>query len=169
MDLIKDLKKISDKVDKKIRKVNYGGCCVFASLATEHLQDLGLDVKIRVGDFGLGRRSQRKILNLVEKKVSVNTANGWYDEGVDMSHVVAEFGWQGKRYFFDAEGVAEKLYELEPFCNSKLHRGSIPLHVAKELALSTDWNPTFDRTQIPKLESLLKEEFSKLKAKYVAS
>lgn len=171
MSLIDALTEITKKVDKEIQKVNWGGCCVFASLAAEHLENLGLNVKIRVGDFAIRptRRHARKALGPIAKVVPKNTANDWLRYGVDMSHVVAEFEYEGKKYFFDAEGVAEKTYELEPFCGTYLHRGSIPIHVAKELANSGGWNPTFKRTQIPKLEALLEVEFSKLKVKTLAS
>lgn len=160
MDILKALKQIGEAVRTEVPNINIGGCCVFAAAAFNHLKDLGLKPKIRVADPD----APPKALGVVRKSIDPTDIEQWNVNGVWLGHVILEFSYDGKKYFFDSTGVAERNGRREPFLGYDLFRGSLSFKEANEMAsVSRGWNPRFHRSDIPTMKSLLDENFGRLK------
>lgn len=139
-------------IDVKIEfeNINRGGCCVFAAEVGKKLQKY-FPVRVRV--LGYGRRN----LNKVRQNIIENQIWEWDSNGVELRHILLEFKYNGKRYFFDAGDGVREAKRSEDGMN--VYAGHLTIEEADELAKQTDWNDTFDRSDIPYVKAMIKDFF----------
>jgi len=151
MNIIDLLNNVAKRVSANVFGVNWGGCCVFASLVAERLQHLMPDMQIVVIDH------DGWVLDLdkVRPQIEHNDPFTWRDNGVFFNHII-QFVLDGKKYHYDSKGV-------QTAGNSGYYDillGSLTVAEATELAETpTGWNPAFDRHQIPEMRRIINEAF----------
>jgi len=161
MDLIKLLSDVAKRVNEKIPGINSGGCCVFAAEVYPYLKGLGLKPKIRVADrFIVKECTIEKVRRKVNDRGNIDD---WNDNGLWFGHVVCEFEYKGKSYFFDSKKVYVKKEECEGVLKFNLYKGNLTYNEGVMLASSSrGWNRSFDRKQIQKMRDTLEKQFRKV-------
>ena len=157
MKLIKFLDDVGVLVNSKIHELNRGGCCVFASIVAQRLSEF-CEVRIAVGTDWLD--NDDTTIDEVREQVSSNSPNEWNNYGVDFGHVIIEFDYDGSTYHYDSNGVTSVQRDTSTF-GMPILDGYLTINEAVELASHAEWNPKFDRSQIPKLEKIIIKEFDK--------
>jgi hypothetical protein len=168
MDLIAAINELGKKVKKTYPHINHGGCCTFAAFAASRLRKHGR-VRILVGgeiDLDDYDAEPPQSLDEVRELVSSNTVREWNRQGVYFAHVIVEFRHNKKTYHYDTTGAhppAERTnmggYDIMP--------GHLGVREAKQLALSSGWNPSFDPCLIPRVRRMIDEAFDKIDQKVV--
>ena len=149
----KDLQLLAEKINKEIKNVNNGGCCVFASLVSERLKD-HYDVKINV--YG---NDSYKSIDEVRPAIKKNTLSEWNNKGIYFAHVVTEFKFKnGVKKEFDSTGIYKPNGSIA-YCYDRT-KGNLTLKETKALASKrAGWNNAFDRTQIPTMRKIINTFF----------
>lgn len=159
------LRKISRLVKTEMYDINYGGCGIYAVELAKRMHEIGAtDAKIRC--YG-GMESIT--INTVEQNFNTtglpNDYYTWVMNGVDFNHVRME--WEG--IMWDAEGDLRAGSGDAKAWNGWCRRqnGDISVKAMQILAdKPSNWNSRFDRTQIPKLRSIMDTCFAELRAKH---
>lgn len=149
-------------MQREVPSINWGGCCVFASLVAERL---GRHVPTRIRVSGDHDDNLSNVtIPRVRRSVKSNTPRDWGIEGVSFAHVVVEFEHEGKLYHYDTGGV-KPAAEVTAYGRFPLIKGSLQVAEAIELsATPVGWNAQFDRGLIPQAERLITETFDQLEA-----
>jgi len=130
--------------------LHYGGCCVLAAHLAYHLSNI-VDPEIVVRGYGIACIEAAR--NNINGGSPVIDGEGylWNDEGIDFSHVLVEFNYEGKRLIVDGDGVrgAEEYWSQ----HWRKYDGFLYLDEADALASNPrNWNATFDRADIPAIK-----------------
>lgn len=158
--MINRIKSICKNVNSEIEHMNSGGCCVFASIITPYLMELGLKPKIRVANWN----HKQPMIGSIRKKIDTNDIKQWNSNDVSFGHVVVEVTCNDSKYLVDSKNVMLKTGHIEPTCNMKMMRGELKLNEAVAISSKqSGWNPRFDREQIPRLRALVHSQFTLLK------
>lgn len=158
MNIIDKLNTLGYKAEEEFSNLNYGGCCVFASLVADRLAELGIEAGGVVAmDFG-GRAP-----NIDKARSNVHDESDgdeWEENGVKLSHVGIKFQLGGKTLLFDSDGVQE-MRERNSLAGYDVINGVFTRDELRALAdNSWNWNYSFDRGQIPKLAELVEHELT---------
>jgi hypothetical protein len=142
-----------------LRNINYGGCCVFASILANHLQHL---VPTRIAVYEDPDDEEDPIAESIDSaraKLTSNTAREWNRNGVYFNHVVVECDIGDETVEIDSSGIFATDGSIISDC-VKLP-GYLTIPEATELAASSvGWNWWFDRDQIPEMERLVNKAFA---------
>jgi hypothetical protein len=144
-------------VDKKLPKLNHGGCGVFAILLGEHLVKFGLNIKYH---YVLRYKEDIKIAN-----EAVNNRDWWDLQCTSWTHIVISIN---DRYYVDSTGIYKKKLDLiSRHIVTNPNKAKITMGVPKEL-LETHidnedlWNDVFNRKrEIPKIKRILATKLEK--------
>jgi hypothetical protein len=153
--VINRVNQLCSDVDNSISYLNWGGCAVFAAFMGQCLEAYG-DVKIAIGSM-----NDVDSLDDVRENLEANVLQCWNDAGVDFTHVIVEFSYNGVKYHIDSSGAHP------PDIQTHVGQWSIPkgrLSVSEITALAADggWNKRFDRVQIPKMKKMFDDAFAHL-------
>jgi hypothetical protein len=154
--LLDQLDGLAKKVSSQMKRINHGGCCVYATLVANHLQHI---VPTRFVVFHGGWRPDEDLdLDDVRNQVTSNCLLEWNGCGVYFGHVVIEFDYDGKTYHYDSEGWTDSDGSI---CQGSVRiKGYLLKQDADELADDEyGWNDTFDRNQIPKMKRIIDDYF----------
>ncbi len=154
---LKQLNTLSELVSKEIPNINYGGCCVFASLVGKHLQQIK---PIRFAVLSGPWFCKPTTIDEARQLVSKNTLYEWNNNNVYFGHVLMEFDYRGKTYYYDSTGVENK----DDDCRSGDQiKGFLTLKECQELADDTSgWNSCFNRKHIPQMKKIIDTFFDQL-------
>ena len=142
--ILDELQDFAVEMDEKYPNMNFGGCCVFASLFAKRMIDLIPTIKIVVEDRVTGNSCS---IDDVRNNIENNTVNDWYDNGIDFTHVLIQFEYQGEIFWYDANGIHTDMVEFE------LVDGYLGILEALELVNDNEgWNPSFNRKDIPNIK-----------------
>lgn len=151
-----DIQKILDKIDGEFYRINSGGCCVMASILAHQMKKIVDDVNIVTTGWGTASS-----LDSIRHNISDNTnMEEWENNGVGFNHVWVEFKWNGRWYAMDSKGIKTRKEQYREW--GKPYKGSFTLDEARAFARSTDWNPTFERWQIPLMRKRAYYHFARL-------
>lgn len=151
--------------EKEVRYVNSGGCGVFASLLAKKLTSLGIpEEEVKIINYCMGGGSY----DVCEAEQAVRSEYGdemvgtwqfWTNYLPGMAHV--RVCWQG--HIFDAEERTDTLANNRTWgWSNELCNGHFSHEAMQLLAEEDDWNPVFDRSQIPILEKIIDKAFESL-------
>lgn len=167
-DLPGELKKLGQRVNRHYPTVNSGGCGVYASLVSQQLRQLGLRPRVLVAGY-----EEIWFLNdirTVMKDQKNPTLDALNNRGIYVGHLFIQFNWQGKTWIHDTD------HTIDNFKGPRLkqwvfYKGHLTVGEVTSMAASTTgWNESFDRDQIPFLESRVDRFFKgKIFAKSVDS
>lgn len=134
------------EANQKIRSINYGGCCVFASLVADRLAALGVEHEI-VGNF------DGHSVDEVRPQDNMN-ARMWPH---CMVHLGLRVHLDDGEYLYDANGLRQD----NVLSGWSVAKGSLTDEEARLLADDRKrWNRRFSREQIPKLRKLVEAHLS---------
>jgi len=158
MSLLDTLTALGDKIQRRYHYVNQGGCCIVAAAIANHLSDI-VPTRIVVLDrFDYDIKDIKQNNN--NKKLSINE---YCRNRVFFNHVVVEFDYDGKQWTVDSTGVyiTNQYYDVNRYGDP--HYG-FTVNEAYHLANQSDWNPIFDRDQIPGIRQMIGKHLSKYKS-----
>lgn len=157
MNLIDEVDDLCRKINKRVNRINSGGCAVFAALMGQCLEQYGR-VGIAVGT------DERKTASIdkARKNIEENVVDEWNDNDVWFAHIVIEFEYQGNKYHVDSTGVHD--VSMLTHCGEyTILKGRLTVHEVTELASQTHgWNYAFERSQIPTIKQLIDSGFKKM-------
>lgn len=153
---------IQKKVKQHIHKVNWGGCGVFASLLADQMINAGIpeeEIKILVYSYEGEDYDLCEIEDSIDHHCEdIGSLDVWESYLPDLVHI--RVSW--KDHVFDAEDNIDLVANnLSWGWGALLCNGHISLEAVRELSKDNNWNPEFDRSQIPTLEKIIKETFAK--------
>jgi len=149
------LRRISEVVNEEVESLNSGGCAVFAVELAKRLQAIGEAVNIRVYNYSPVdvEHVERTYFNDSKPESSKE----WCANNVHFVHVVVEWGdrlWDSESEVYTSNGERWKGWYV-------LAEGNISMSAIEVLANHrSNWNPTFDRKQIPRLLQIMDNEFA---------
>ncbi len=155
MDLVKTLNRLGKDVMQKYPLINYGGCCVYASMVSIELRKKGIAARGIVSSYYA--ETCDTTIDEARKKVRENNVFEWNSNGINFFHVGLEFDYKGKTRHYDSTGVcvAKKKLDKMPIYAGRLTHAEL-----KALASKQDgWNSRFDRKNIPALRKLVRSYF----------
>jgi hypothetical protein len=160
MDLIERLNKAGEEVQTKFRFINYGGCCVYATMIVRELKKHGIEA---VGIATGGYLSNDKTIDEVRGKVKNNSVSEWNRNGISFHHVAVEFVINGRIYHYDTNGVRPAHRDLTGF---PIYEGRFNFAEMRELSKQRNlcWNTRFDRWDIPAIRRIVKKHLAVDKA-----
>lgn len=175
--LIRFLKDLGKEVNCSITNVNYGGCCVYASIVSEQLVRKGYGVGGVCSWYGYSEMDIDSARNNILRDQDCRRFFAqnqyihklWEDQGVNFGHVAtAVFLQNGRRILHDSvETVLAKTTQVE-FRKKPIAKGFLYPNEMKALADdSSEWNPDFNRKQIPAMKRIIKEKFNDCPASWV--
>ena len=154
---VSKLSELSDVISNEIENVTWGGCCVFASLAGQKIQQF-CDVKVIV-------YSNKDITGVdienVRPLIDPTDVDEWNSNGVYFGHVVLEIDDGYNIYHYDSCDV----YPADNSICPGLDRipGYLTVEEATILASTPNgWNICFNRDNIPKMEEIVNDFFEYL-------
>ena len=157
------LSSLGEEVDFLFDNVNYGGCCVYASIVGKHLKKLGMQVRGKV----VGGRFDHQVLDVdrIRRRINIQTPKmiDWSSEGLCFNHVAVSVFYEDKWLIHDTTNTE---VEGSDFGGRILHKGSLTTHDLTCLAMETGWNPDFDRAQIPDMTQFIGYEFNRFASEY---
>lgn len=134
-----------------VYNIHKGGCAVFAFAVANRLRKVGVDFKIKVSDdFCL----QKNLNSFRNCRSSVD----WEQNEVYFGHVFLEIDG----YFFDSNRIICANGE-DPTYGDKVHDGELSMSQLSVLIRERNWNPRFNRQQIPKMLAQIEKCFDKHK------
>lgn len=138
--IIEKLIKLSENVNK-IKNINRGGCCIFASVVSRQLEILNIPHKIIiVNNLGEFLNTKRKTHNLDNWSSSI------------FQHVLVEFD----KVYYDYNGF----YDIDVYHTYQRVSNSGTLTLKEAEYFSTKehiWNKDFDRNQIPYMKKIIQD------------
>lgn len=155
LDVVTTLNNLGFSVKQNYRRINCGGCGVYAALIVEQLQKLGIRSSGIVAAYNTKNVSLAKARDNIKNKADQRE---WDKNGIAFYHVGVEFFLDGKRYHYDTSGVHPAAKELD---NMSIYRGRMRLEDLKAIAgTERGWNKTFDRKDIPAIRKMVKAAFA---------
>jgi len=161
--LVDILNELGEEANQKISSLNWGGCCVFAGLVADALDEKGYPVQGRVGALVAGLPRSPTITE-ARKKVRSNTVLEWNKQGIHFGHVGIEFYDGEKVYLYDSNGCVSPDNLLDGMHSFE---GRLTVQELNDLweyngpteKYSISWNSCFDRNNIPYLRELVRKHF----------
>lgn len=156
MNIHTSLEKLSKHVDEAFPSINYGGCCVFASIVADELAKKGVKARGVVGMYGWDD------LDVDVRHAAANVTNieddeEWEENGVKFRHVGLEITIEGETYHFDSTGIRKPNGYVGDSEMFHVVDGRLTRNEMRALASNPyNWNPSFNRRDITKLERLVK-------------
>ena len=142
--LIDKLNDLASEIHGRHPMIDHGGCCVVAAHMAKYLAKF-TEVKVVCGDDACRNLNQirKRMQNPLDKQE-------WEDFGINFSHVLVEFRYQGKWYAFDCtNGALPKARHWQVNGWDRCH-GHWTIEEATSMAnTSYGWNSMFDRSRIP--------------------
>lgn len=143
------------RVGRDYQRVNWGGCACVAAMIAKRLEERGVDHSIVVsGAYDWSDNTEGNLHDFREELLMNNQdpreKSNWYGFNVGFSHLWVEIEHEGERYALDCDGLrlVEDMYEQwgAPF------EGSFTLEEVEAMGNTANWNPTFNRRQLPAME-----------------
>lgn len=155
------LDRLGARLEEKHETLNWGGCCVYAAMIGQKLQELGVTCSVIVAGYGEGTNVEHVRANLSDAEAG--SMQHWNRNGVYFGHVGVEFVIDGLVYHYDSSGTAKP---GEHHGLRRQYAGRITVEDAAKLAATgRGWNPSFDRDQIPEIRKAVNRAFGKLKTR----
>lgn len=143
-------------IGDKYKRINAGGCGVFALYLSEELEKR--NVKHEIVWIGETWNNSKRVIRDVLKSNSNLTLQVFNDNGVYLSHVMIKVG---KRYV-DAEGVFTGFNNTYWAARNRYVLAKIKKKELSMLVESPDgWNPDFNRGLMPKIKKQVKKIMEK--------
>ena len=144
-----------------VEKINNGGCGVFAALVAARLKKAKIPARVKVGqmDSYFCSRTDKKAL-IKAKRNGASSASDFYDNDVRMDHLIVEVGKGKEKIHFDSQNLIPAAKKTVLF-NATVLEGCLVPKQALVVANSRNWNPTFNRKQIPQLTKSINKVFKK--------
>lgn len=151
------------KVVAGVEKINNGGCGVFAALVAKRLHRMGYVARVRIGQMDSFWSSRNENCLINAKDNGAKSMYDFYHHGVSFDHLIVEILLEnGEVLHFDSDQLhpaKEKTVNYDaPILNGHL----TPLE-ALRIAKEKQWNPLFNRKQIPAMIKALNGVFRKQK------
>ena len=159
--VLNSLVKLGNEIDDSTTFINDGGCCVFAALVGKQLQKY-LPVRIRSCYSHYADANGKTSINKIRNKIKKNRTLEWESNGIYFDHVIIEFRYKGKSYFYDASGISEASDQEHTF-GLRVHKGFFSVSDALKFAKENTWNHLFDRSQIPEIKEMVDNFFKGFK------
>ena len=141
-------------IDRDFDMINHGGCAVIAAALAKELDGHLEDMRITT----LGHSGVHDI-DEVRPEIYTNNPDAWYDNGIGFKHVWIEGTIQSRHVCIDSTGVHEPDFFYDVWGIPAT--GSFTLEEIQELADCDDWNPAFNRGQIPRLRKRVRSTVHK--------
>lgn len=156
---LRELSRFGKRINRTYSYVNRGGCCIVAAEFARPLKQIFPSTNIIVGSY---KWEQAQDLEKVRKLIGSNSFRQWTKHGIDFTHVLLEFEFEGKMYQFDTcDGVVPR--KDTTILDLRILDGHLTLSEAQDLAHSpVGWNEMFDRKQIPAIQKDIKEFFDRV-------
>lgn len=146
VNVIDVLKTLGTRINRWYPKINFGGCCVYASLVGKELQKRGLDVNIIVAAYDASENIDR-----ARKFVNNNKMEEWNTHGIWFNHVGLEIRIGDEIYHHDTNQTKPEGLFLGEW---EIYEGRLSVEEAENLASRAEgWNDSFDRRSIPRLRN----------------
>lgn len=156
--LTSSLERLGNEANATFAYLNSGGCCVFASFVARELASKGYRAKGVVVSYNSHAANGKPLsINEARKNVKYNSMRQWADNGVFFSHIGIEFQEGSTRRRYDSYGVIGAKSKL---MGMSAYQGRLSVPELEDLSLDDNWNPTFDRNLIPRVEALVKKHLS---------
>ena len=155
MSLIHKLNELAEELIGNHPAVDHGGCCVVAAQMAKHLSR-----HVPVNIIALHcpwEEDGNRDLNEIRPNINPLSMDDWYENGIDFHHILIEFKHGNRWFVFDATSGVEPRKGVE----RRRHDGSFTLEEATALANEDDWNPEFDRDEIPVVRRRVTKFFNK--------
>lgn len=146
--LLEILKRVSEEITSKVISPNGGGCAVIAAIVGQELAK-HTQVQVVVQDYFTTANLARVKKYLGD--VTPSNVNHW-DDAVSFNHVLLKVKVGRKWRIFDSDGLIPYVPKL--YC-----RGTLTIPEVVELAVLKNWNPRFDRRQVPKIVRIVHNAF----------
>jgi hypothetical protein len=152
--LVRQLRKLAEKITEHIDSPNYGGCGVIAGIVGKHLQGRGYMVEVVTPcDTYYGLPAAKVRANVR----NVDDVEEWDDNGLSRRHLAVRFRSNGRCYTWDSDGLrlgVSKFGKADYVTSKKFGDGLSVAECIKISSSGRSWNPSFDRGQIPKIRHL---------------
>jgi hypothetical protein len=153
--LVRQLRKLAEKITKHIDSPNFGGCGVIAGIVGKHLQQHGYMVEVVTPcDHWDGLPAAKVRANVR----NVEDVSEWDDNGLRRSHLAVRFRSNRRCYTWDSDGLrlgASKFGKEREYETTKKFGDGLSVDECIRISSSgKNWNSTFDRSQIPKIRHL---------------
>lgn len=165
MKLIPRLNELAKELREEVEYINWGGCCVVATLMHEKLKPLlgknHLRIEFALSDYGDNDNLNDK-LRLWKLNTSNHTNHNLNDateHGCNHAYIV--FKYQGNMYYFDTDEGVQPYEEMKNRLTYRYGdiRVRIGYAIAKSMASSPEgWNNMFNRIDIPVLEDRIAQK-----------
>jgi hypothetical protein len=154
------LTKLGKRISRKYKTINFGGCCVYASIVADELNKRGVGSSIIVCAEETMHNTNGGGINEARLagagKASRHT---WLDHGVYFGHVGVEVR-VGNVYFH--HDVTTTSIADTYFNGDRIYAGRLTVTEAATLAADPNgWNPTFNRNAIPALKRDIADFFDR--------
>lgn len=163
---------LAEDINTKIRAVNAGGCCVFASLVAERMIETGIPARVVHADMWTEHNITAMRKEIIDSNMDVYCKEDWETAGASFWHVGVLFKFLNKWYTMDSTAIkpGRKYLGIEDMITGN---GSFTAKEAEALAFRRDnaytWNCWFDRSQIPKMKLIINTHFKKLPVDFAAA
>lgn len=158
MSVLDKLKAVQLAVRANINNVNAGGCCVLAAAVGEELEALGIETQVIVDDLGGVANSIEQARESVQNNLDPQE---WEKNGVLFNHVGLRFKLGEDWHTFDADAIWKDKNKFGTALDvAWAARGWFTVQEAEAFSkVPSQWNPWFNRRQIPLLKTLVKQAF----------
>ena len=147
------------KVVAGVEKINNGGCGVFAALVAKRLHRMGYVARVRIGQ----RWASSMNCLISAKSNGAKTMMDFYYHGISFDHLIVEVLLEnGEVLHFDSDQLHPAMAETVNF-NAPIQNGFLTPLEALRLAREKNWNPSFNRKQIPAMIKAINGVFRKQK------
>lgn len=159
MNIIDKLNTLGQKAEEEFPDLNYGGCCVFASLVADRLAKLGVQAEGVVAMYFYEDKPPN--IDYARNNVRhIGDGDEWEENGVKLSHVGLKIMVGETAILYDSEGV-RPFKRRNTLLDRTVIEGTLSRKELKALANNAwNWNYSFDRDQIPKLAKLVARELT---------
>jgi hypothetical protein len=161
MEIVDKLNALGKEVMTRYPLINCGGCCVYAAMVAEALQNQGIEVRGIVSAWSAESLNSNGItLDHIRPAIKSNTLEEWNKHGIRFNHVGVELviRKEGKRVtkkHYDSKGVKGASKKLD---DMPIYKGRLTLTELKALARKRKgWNDSFNRRAIPEIRKLVKK------------
>jgi hypothetical protein len=157
------IQEIGHRIAEHIPFINHGGCCVYAAILADRLQEHGIPVWGRVADSWCASVNTARD-NAAKNNISLESVSDWNRAGLSFCHVFLQFVLDGEHYSHDTDNIVSG--NPKSFANHTVQDGYLSVTELKTLAASVcGWNRVFNRDQIPTIQAMVDEYLPPYSAK----
>lgn len=147
------LNSLGRDVFNRFKRINHGGCCIYATMIVRELQRQNIEcggIAIGENNFDLPK------IDTVRKKIKKHTASEWNNNGISLNHVAVEFVINGKKYHYDTTGVRLAGSHLH---GKLVYEGRFTFAEMQTMSKQGKncWNHMFDRKNIPAIRVMVEK------------